>query len=81
VPLLLMIGLAPTSAAQLSPAVARIINSHLDESLGPLEFRSVERRVISGDSRVENAPGGAGRVGRHLHVRYPSGLDAFASRF
>ena len=58
---LLLIGLAPISA-QSPPAVARIISSHLDESLGPLEFRSVERRVISGNTRVETRQAGKGAL-------------------
>jgi hypothetical protein len=59
---LLLIGLAPASAAQSPPAVARIVNSHLDESLGSLEFRSVDRRVISGGSRVETRQAGRGAL-------------------
>ena len=60
--LLLQLCLAPVLAAQNSQAVTRVINGHLDDALGPLEFRSVERRVVVGAGRVETRQAGKGAL-------------------
>ena len=60
--LFLQLCLAPALVAQTSPAVTRVINSHLDDALGPLEFRTVERRVVLGAGRVETRQAGKGAL-------------------
>ncbi len=58
----LLLCLAPVRGAQVPAAVTRVINSHLDEALGQLEFRTVERREVRGASRVETRQAGKGAL-------------------